>query len=53
MGEPYSLNSRVNDLVQEFDSAAQSRELDPEPIKTIDGQKISLLSKRIASVTFQ
>ena len=53
MGEPYSLNSRVNDLVQEFDSAAQSRELDPAPIKTIDEQKISLLSKPVASVTFQ
>jgi uncharacterized alpha-E superfamily protein len=43
MGEPYSLNSRVNDLVLEYDSAAQSRELDPAPIKTIDEQKISLL----------
>jgi hypothetical protein len=53
MGEPYSLNSRVNDLVHECDCAAQSRKLDPAPIKTIDEQKISLLSKRVASVTFQ
>jgi uncharacterized alpha-E superfamily protein len=53
MVEPYSLNSRVNDLVHECDSAAQSRELDPAPIKRLDEQKISLLSKRGASVTFQ